>query len=386
MSVLPSFRLSASAVKKAVLLPDHAFFVRMVPVAPGIPPGEIPGQVEMALEGLSPFAIPQLCYGYFCPPGAGRVLVYAAYRRRFTVADAAQWTDADAVLPAFAACLGLAPARPLALLVTGGDFLTALAWDGHDAVPAVVQTRAVAVDAPPEERAAMQAELIAQLKDFPPPVELAAPTATTSRIGDGDLRFAVGKLTSRFESAQLDALDVRDKTELASRRRDRARDGYLWRAFLGCAAAIALAAVLQLGMQGGRLWLKSRALQTTGQAPAVQEIETKHNLAYRIEELSTRRLLPLEMITVVGEKLPGSNIQFLRTVTKGLYVLEIEGQTNATTDVFKYQAALKDLPACEQVELGQTTDRGGVTRFTLTVTFKPAVLQPAAVQPAAPPS
>ena len=87
------------------------------------------------------------------------------------------------------------------------------------------------------------------------------------------------------------------------------------------------------------------------------------------------------MITLVGEKLPGSNIQFLRTVTKGLYVLEIEGQTNATTDVFKYQAALKDLPACEHVELGQTTDRGGVTRFILTVTFKPA-----AVRPAAPPS
>ena len=381
MSVLPNFTLSAAAVKKAVLLPDHAFFVRVMPVAPGTPPDGIPSQVEMALEGLSPFAIPQLCYGYFFPPGAGRVLVYAAYRRRFTVADAEQWTDADAVLPAFAACLGLAPVKPLALLVTGADFVTALGWDGRDAVPAVVQTRAVAIDAPPEERAAVQAELAAQLKAFPPPAEVAAPTATTSRIGDGDLRFTIGTLTARFESAQLDALDVRDKTELAARRRDRARDSYLWRAFLGCAAAIALAAVLQLGIEGGRLWLRSRALQTASQAAAVQEIETKHNLANRIEELFTRRLLTLEMITLVGEKLPGSNIQFLRTVTKGLYVLEIEGQTNATTDVFKYQAALKDLPACEQVELGQTTDRGGVTRFILTVTFKPT-----AVRPAAPPS
>ena len=84
----------------------------------------------------------------------------------------------------------------------------------------------------------MQAELAAQLRALPPPVEVAAPTGTTSRIGDGDLRFAIGKLTSRFESAQLDALDVRDKAELAARRRDRARDGYLWRAFLGCAAAM----------------------------------------------------------------------------------------------------------------------------------------------------
>lgn len=377
MSTLPSLALPASAVKKAVLLPDHAFFIRVVPVAPGTPAAEIPAQVEMALEGLSPFAIPQLCYGYFCPPGAGRVLVYAAYRRRFTVADAEQWKDADAVMPAFAACLGLSPAKPLALLVSGADFETALGWDGHDAVPAVVQTRAVPVDAPPEERAEVQAELAAQLKDFSLPVEVAAPTSPTSRIGDGDLRFAIGKLTSRFDSVQLDTLDVRDKDELVGRRRDRARSDLLWRAFLGCSAAIALAAVLQLGLAGGQLWLKSRALQTAGQAPAVQEIETKHSLANRIEELSTRRLLPLEMITLIGEKLPGSNIQFLRTATKGLYALEIEGQTNATSDVFKYQSALKELPACDQVELGQTTDRGGVTRFTLTVTFKPAALRPA---------
>jgi hypothetical protein len=64
-------------------------------------------------------------------------------------------------------------------------------------------------------------------------------------------------------------------------------------------------------------------------------------------------------------------------VTKGLYELEIEAQTNATPDVFNYQAVLKDLPACDRVELGQTNDRGGVTRFTLTITFKPEALRPA---------
>ena len=109
-----------------------------MPLAPETPPAGIPAQVELALEGLSPFPVAQLCYGYFCPPGAGRVLVYAAYRRHFTVDDAAEWADADAVLPAFAAWLGLAPAGPTALLVTGADFVTALGWDGHDAVPAVV--------------------------------------------------------------------------------------------------------------------------------------------------------------------------------------------------------------------------------------------------------
>ncbi len=376
MSVLQKFKPPGPVVKKVVLLPDGAFFVRVMPLAPETPPAGIPAQVELALEGLSPFPVAQLCYGYFCPPGAGRMLVYAAYRRHFTVDDAAEWADADAVLPAFAAWLGLAPAGPMALLVTGADFVTALGWDGHDAVPAVVAIHPVAPDTPPGERAALQEKLAVQLPHLPPPVAVAVPAGTSSRDGDEGLEFTDGKLTSRLTTAQLDTLDVRDKVALAARRRDRARNLHLWRAFMGCAAALGLAAVLQLGLKGGRLWLDSRAALAAAQAPAVQDIETKHNLANHIEELSTRRLMPVRMLEIVNEKRPRT-IQFLRAATKGLYVLEIEGQTNATPDVFNYQAALKELPACALVELGQTVDRGGITRFTLTVTFKPEALRPA---------
>ena len=379
MSLLQNLKLSASARKKAVLLPDGAFFLRVVPLEAGTQPADVPGQVELALEGLSPFSVAQLCYGYYFRPDASRVLVYAAYRRRFTVEDAEAWAEADSVLPAFAACLGLAPAGPEALLVTGPDFLTAIGWDGRDAVPAVVRTRVVAADAPAGERAAIRAELAAQLKDFPALVEVPAPTGTVSRIGDSDLKFIVGDRVSRFDRSQIDSIDVRDKAELAARLRDRARNLYLWRTFLGSAAAIVIAAVGQFGMQGGRLWLKSEQLRRAEQAPTAQKIETKQNLANRIEELSTRRLMPIRMLEIINEpKIRPKTIQFLRAATKGLYMMEVEGQTSATPDVFNYQAALKDLPACDRVELGQTTDRGGVTRFTLTVTFKPEALQPAA--------
>lgn len=377
MSVLQDLKPPASARKKAVLLPDHAFFVRVVPLAAGTPPAGVPGQVELALEGLTPFSIAQLCYGYFYAPGADRVLVYAAYRRRFTVEDAEAWADADVVMPSFGACLGLAPARPHALLVTGPDFITAIGWDGRDAVPAAVRIRTIGADAPPGERVAAEAELMAQLKDFPAPVKVAVPAETASTVGDSDLEFPVGDRISRFDGTQVDAIDVRDKAELASRRRDRRRDLLLWRTYMGSVTAIAIAALLQISMQGGRLWLKGQTLHAAAQAPVVQKIETGQNLANRIEELSTRRLMPIKMLKIVNDKRP-KTIQFLRTATKGLYVLEIKGQTGTTPDVFNYQAALKDLPACESVELGQTTDRGGVTRFILTVTFKPEALRPPA--------
>ncbi len=376
MSLRSKARWSAPATKKVVLLPDHAFFVRVVPLPPGTAAAAVPAQVELALEGLSPFPVAHLCYGYFHRPGSSRILTYAAYRRRFTVEDASQWAEADAVLPAFAAWLGASTGGPLALVVKGPDYVTALGWDGADPVPGVVATRQIAADAPDADRAAAQAAVTASLRGLPAPVELTAPEGLRSRVGDDGLEYAAGRLTSRFGAEELDSLDVRDKAELAQRRGERRRDLFLWRAFQGCAAGLLLAAVLELGLKGGHVWLQTRGAIAAAQAPAVQNIETKNSLANRIEELSTHRLMPVRMLEIVNEKRPRT-IQFLRTATKGLNVLEIEGQTNATPDVFNYQAALKGLPTCDNVELGQTTDRGGTTRFILTVTFKPDALRPA---------
>jgi len=377
MSILRRSQRAAASGKKIVLLPDHAFFVRVVPLAPGTPPDGVAAQAELALEGLSPFPAAQLCYGYFHPPGADHLLVHAAYRRRFTTADAAAWADAEAVLPAFAVWLGLAPAQPLALRVTGPEGVTALGWNGRDAVPAVVATKALAADATTEEREAVRTQLAAQLAGLPPPVDLAEPAGTESRPGDDGAVFRSGAFTARLTTDQLDSLDVREKAELAAHRTDRQRNLRLWRIFAGCVAAVGLAAVLELALVGGRLWLGARKALAAAQAPAAQAIETRRSLATRIDELSTRRLLPIRMLEIVNEKRPPT-IQFLRAATKGLYVLEIEGQTTATPDVFNYEAALKALPACDHTDLGQTTDRGGITRFTLTVTFKPAALLPAA--------
>ena len=377
---MPRFKRSAAAGKKVVLLPDHAFFVRVVSLAGGMPPEGIAGQAELALEGLSPFPAAQLCYGYFHPPGADHLLVYAAYRRRFTTADAALWAEAEAVLPAFAVWLGLAPTRPLALLVSGGDSMAALGWNGRDPVPVVVAVKALASDATAEEREAARAQLESQLTGLPPPVEIAAPAGSDSRAGDDGVVFHSGAVTARLTTEQLDALDVRDKTELAGLRRARERNLHIWRVFAGCTAAIGLAAVLELALLGGRLWLGARKTLATAQAPAVQVIETRRSLATRIDELSTRRLMPIRMLEIANEKRP-QTIQFLRAATKGLFALEIEGQTTATPDVFNYEAALRQLPACDHTELGQTTDRGGITRFTLTVTLKPDALRPAAPPP-----
>ena len=92
---------------KVLLLPDALFFVRAVPILAGAGALEAAAQIELALEALSPFPPAQLYHGSFWLPGAERALVYAAYRRRFTGEQVAEWERAELVLPAFAALLGI---------------------------------------------------------------------------------------------------------------------------------------------------------------------------------------------------------------------------------------------------------------------------------------
>src|SRR3954463_5404983 len=95
-----SFLKNGPPPPKVVLLPDALFFSRAVPIAGGATAPEVAAQVELAIEAISPFPLPQLYYGWTWQPGADHAFAYAAYRRRFTSEQTATWTDAELVLPA----------------------------------------------------------------------------------------------------------------------------------------------------------------------------------------------------------------------------------------------------------------------------------------------
>jgi hypothetical protein len=146
---------------------------------------------------------------------------------------------------------------------------------------------------------------------------------------------------------------------------------------VGLAALIGLCAFTEVALLGGRALLATRVAERDVQAPAVAEIMTKQSLATRIEELASRRLLPMEMISLVSASRPPS-IQFTSTTTSGLYTLEILAQTAAQGDIDVFESALRQQEACERVEVQDLVSRPGVTTFKLLVTFKPDALRPAA--------
>ncbi|HYD83075.1 MAG TPA: hypothetical protein VEA63_03460, partial [Opitutus sp.] len=96
----------------------------------------------------------------------------------------------------------------------------------------------------------------------------------------------------------------------------------------------------------------------------------------RINELSSKRLLPLEMITFIVEKKP-ADVRLLRATTVGLYGLSIDGSTQSPAAVSTFQTALSSDPALERVEVPVNRARDNVTTFTFLVTFRPNTLVPA---------
>ena len=92
--------------QEAAMLPGNRFFVRRLTVE-----GEdVPGQVNLALEAISPFPLEQMLVGFVTSADGKQALAYAAHRRRFTAEESFAWPEDCQVVPEFLALCGHRPA------------------------------------------------------------------------------------------------------------------------------------------------------------------------------------------------------------------------------------------------------------------------------------
>lgn len=366
---------------RVALLPDAMFFTRVVPVSPGATPAEAATQIELAIEAFSPFPLTQLYYGWYRPPGAEHALVFAAYRRRFTTEQAAEWSRAELVLPAFGSVLGAEVDPGTTVVLNTPEALTAVHWDAAR-VPAKIVVRPVSAELAEEGRAKERDALLRDIGGSKKVMELESPLAPESALSDREIAFRDGDFVARVPAAIAATLDVRDKAELAALRSARRRDILLWRVTLGAAAALLLLGLGELALMGGRAWQQVRERQYLAQKPRVDKIESTHELTRLIEDLKTKRLLPLEMVTqIVGEdvdRIP-ADILFTRMQADkaaGLYTLVVEGTTNNSAQVNAYETTVRNLPSVQSANAQFQQASGARATFVMRVVFKPETLKP----------
>ena len=88
--------------QEAAMLPGNRFFVRRLSVEGD----DVPGQVNLALEAISPFPLEQMLVGFVTSADGKQVLAYAAHRRRFTAEESFAWPEDCQVVPEFLALCG----------------------------------------------------------------------------------------------------------------------------------------------------------------------------------------------------------------------------------------------------------------------------------------
>ena len=365
---------------KVVFLPDAVFFSRPVPVQPAATRADVVAQVGLAIESLSPFPLAQLYYGYYWPEGSDRALAFVSYRRRFTVEQVETWKGAEFVIPSFAAFLGYGAAPATTLVLSSPEGLTAIHWD-RGPVPSAVLYQPVAPETPEAERAPIRDRLIKSAGEAAKIVDLASPPAARAGGSDRELAFETGGVRLSLAADLVDALDVRDKGDLRALARSRRRGMILWRIAVGSLLACAAMALGELALFGVGLWQNVRLAKVAAQKSTVAHIMEEQDLANRIDDLSTKRLLPLEMISAVSPEtaLPKSPpaIQFLRATASALNAIQIEAQTNNAGEIAGYKTALEQESGVDRVEIRDQRARDNVVTFTLVVTFKPGALAPA---------
>ena len=374
MSAIPSSAPAAPVqVKGLILLSAARFFVRRVPLVAG---QDVVAQVELSLETIGPFTPGQLYYGYCLSGDGNQALVFAAYRRNFSAADTAAWSTASAVLPEFAVWLGQATAVPAGVwLHEQGQTITALIWDGAGELPAGVLTR----EAPGDSMVALREELLREAGNRFGVAAQASRTfqgaVTASALGKEGLTLKGAQQSTLLSLAQMRAMDVRDKTELAGQLGRHKRDRALWLAFASAVAGLAACLVAESGLLVSNVLAARQRHGLEANAAAVRQIEEADQLAGRMENFARQSLRPLEMLVVLDGTRPAS-VEFVQASTRGPRQMELEAQTANAADPQEYEKALKGHAGVEKVELHDLRTSGGKTTFLVTVTFKPGFAGP----------
>lgn len=354
-----------------ILVSPEKFVVRTIPLSGA---GDLTEQVELAVESSAPLPLSQLYWGYLVAPDRRSALIWVACRRHFFRDETVLWNDAAAVLPGFLLLSQAPEQRPAIVLHDDGASVQGVAWDEASPLPLLVLTRAIIRETQPAT-----AELLLQEIRRRTGFETVAVTCLTGSISVAPAPDRKGMViqsenqSATYRWTELATADIRDQSTLADIRRQRRRSSLQWGATAAAAAVAIAAAGVDLASLAGSWWLKGREADAIRQAVTVNEIQSTHVLAHRLEELAGQRIQFMEMLDLLNEKRP-AGLLFARVASTGPRSLEISIRTPNADDARQYETALRAMPELRVVQVSNLQTRDGHTDFLLMTEFRPEAM------------
>jgi len=367
------------------ILPSAPFFVRVVERPAELPAKEWASFAELTLEGLAPFPLEQLAWGWHTRPDSQRLIVYGTHRDRLAARAPEGWEDAEQSLPGLLAVLGpvATRGRPVGLVAAGHLILAR--GDATDPLPAEIVAEPVAgTPGDPIALAAARQALVSRLgsSSHLPEVDelLVLAGAELTRRSGVRLRArsadpGAAELVTELTEDQAWQADVRDAEYKAAARRRRRTIQRADLAVAGALVAAALLLLLQFTALGLGWAVSSREQRLARQADTVNRLQAKQALGVKIEQFSQQELQPLVMLEVLNRYRP-RNVHFTRTGTEGFNILRLEGEAGNVAAVNTFNDLLAAAPEIAVARVERVVARDGRAPFTLVVTFEPGAFAP----------
>ena len=381
---------SKLANRKVLLVPGEIFYCHSLTLPPEISDSEIDQFAELTLEGLSPFPLDQLLWGFLHDEKTALILIYAAYRESINKLGVDNLDEYYHVLPSFITVNGVSFDEPSITFLSENNSMTALTFSAHSTVPENVFTLSLEnIDNSDASLLKVKKSLLVSLKNEGYKIDNKIYLGTMSLVDSDDkIRFK-HRLVSDEVDSDLNSTSTRlpmDEKKLwdadiressfklkASRRRNYSR--YVWVSTQVAGVAASLFLLLQIIFMTTDIWTNFRVNKVAERSDEVALIEQKNNLLLRIEQIAQNELKPFEMLATMNLKRP-SSIYFTQAVADSFNQIQVDGAANNVEVVNRYMENLRNLPLVSDAIIKKIVSRSGNAPFTIVVTFNPSPFNP----------
>ncbi len=355
----------------------QAFFCRRVEIPADVGDDEREGFLQLQLEGMSPFPLEHLQFGFVVDSAKRYAFLYAGYRRTFENGTVSQWEKKEAVIPEFS--IGVLAGRsdsasPLLLLTETS--ITYFEFDELSELPCYFEAFPRSADesgefaSPSDDIESAKASLAERGRDGNARIW----TATTA-ISIEQKRFALraseaGRpIVVEVDRDALWMMDLREPEHIEVAKQEEQRNNLVWRVALGMVAAFVLLILGELVWFGELTYLKLRNDWNADNAPAVEQVISQQTTINELLSFQDSDLVPFDMLVAIQPFLTDS-VWFTKVETNGPNSLKVFANATNNGQANQFKARLDRFPKIESVELNDIKGSASGTTFIAFLNFK----------------
>ncbi|MBN2233795.1 MAG: PilN domain-containing protein [Opitutales bacterium] len=375
-------RLPSPKDPAVFFVPGDLFFTERVEIPSGLSVSESDAYVQTALEGMSPFSLDHLMWGWIRLSGThDSAMVYAALAEKVQPRLPDGMGSGVHVFPSFLPFLEMVPDRPMVRAGVCGDSVSVLMFDRASDLPAEIHTTTAESGLGDSGASVVRQDMLRALglrgweidsalysHEMPVWERSDAMICPVCALGSEPEAFVGTGL--RLEGHALWNADIRPFSQKLTLEKSSVWGRRLWKA----TAVILITLAALIGLEGVAVGLKARVKSQKEwierQAPRVAAIESKFRNIEVFQQGAAASLQPLVMLDIINRMRP-DEVYFTEVKARDGNTLEIQGMSeqNGVDLLNRFRSELSASSQLAEVSLDVTSITQGSARFTLVAKF-----------------